>query len=170
MSPISRLFQGDPLPADVANRRDDWDYNDELFDLWQEGRTGFPLIDATMRKLRACGFVEHKLRFFVALFLVRELNLDWRDGEKYFSTILIDIDWILNLFNWISVGGATIESSKFKQGFNFWRSQREFDPQCKFIKEWVPELANVSPEDIHDWRARACRHGMLDYPPPVVLD
>ena len=165
-----RLFQGDPLPADVANRRDDWDYNDELFDLWQEGRTGFPLIDATMRKLRACGFMEHKLRFFVALFLVRELNLDWRDGEKYFSTTLIDIDWILNLFNWIGVGGATIESSKLKQGFNFWRTQREFDPQCKFIKEWVPELENVSPEDIHDWRARANRHGTLGYPPPVVPD
>jgi len=165
-----QLFQGEPLPSQSQNKREEWEYEEDYLDKWKDGMTGFPLVDAAMRKLKAVGFVEHKLRFVTGLFLVRELNLDWRDGEKHYSNVLVDIDWTLNAFNWVQLGAIRIEVSEPKHRFNFWSSQRLFDPHCQFIKEWIPELRDVHVEDIHNWRERSQRHSDLGYPAPIVSD
>jgi deoxyribodipyrimidine photo-lyase len=164
------IFNGDPLPAKYEFKRDEWDYDEEIFESWKEGKTGFPIIDASMRKLKQVGFLEHKLRFFTGLFLVRELNIEWRDGEIYYSNILVDIDWTLNIFNWVFLGATTIPSDQYKHNFKFWDAQKEFDPQCKFIKEWVVELRDVPIDDIHNWRTQCKEHSSLSYPQPIVDD
>lgn len=165
-----QLFQGEPLPVQSQNKREEWEYEEEFLDKWKDGMTGFPLVDAAMRKLKAFGFVEHKMRFITGLFLVRELNLDWRDGEKHYSNVLVDIDWTLNVFNWVQLGAIRIENSEQKHHLNFWASQRLFDPHCLFIKEWIPELRDVQIEDIHNWRECSFKHVDLGYPAPIVPD
>jgi deoxyribodipyrimidine photo-lyase len=165
-----QLFQGEPLPAQNQSKREEWEYEEEYLDKWKDGMTGYPLVDAAMRKLKAIGFVEHKLRFITGLFLVRELNLDWRDGEKHYSNVLVDIDWTLNVFNWVQLGALRIDNNEYKHNFNFWNSQRLFDPHCLFIKEWVPELRDVHVEDIHNWRECCQKYPELGYPAPIVSD
>lgn len=124
----------------------------ELFKKWCNGTTGFPIIDACMRELNTTGFMHNRGRLIVASFLIHNLYFSWVEGEKYFSTKLVDIDPSQNNGNWQWVSGAGVQTVPYNRLiFNPWRQSQTYDPECIYIKFWIPELKNVSPEHIHHW-------------------
>lgn len=121
-----------------------WNTNQDDFVKWSEGRTGFPIVDAAMRCLNATGWMHNRLRMIVAMFLVRHLNVDWRKGEQYFASKLVDYDAINNNQGWCWC-------LTYRRTLNPFKQTGKFDPQCEFIKRWVPELRDVPVLDIIVW-------------------
>ena len=128
-----------------------WDNNLELFNAWKKGRTGFPIVDACMRQLNTTGYMHNRGRLIVASFLIKTLFIDWRKGEKYFATKLIDYDPAANNGNWQWVAGSGVDSQPYFRIFNPWSQSKKYDPNAEYIKKWCPELKHVSPDDIHTW-------------------
>lgn len=126
-----------------------WNYNENFFKAWREGKTGFPIIDAGMRQLNRTGFIHNRVRMLVASFLIKDLHIDWRLGEKYFAQKLVDYDPAVNNGNWQWVASTGCDSQQYFRIFNPWLQQKKFDPECKYIKKWVPELKNVETKIIH---------------------
>ncbi|WP_406656644.1 deoxyribodipyrimidine photo-lyase [Methanolobus sp. ZRKC2] len=126
-----------------------WDYNMPAFGEWCSGNTGFPIVDAGMRELNSTGYMHNRVRMIVASFLVKDLHLDWRWGERYFASKLVDYDPCVNNGNWQWAASTGADSQPFFRIFNPWLQQRKYDPQCEYIKKWVPELAGVNPKIIH---------------------
>jgi deoxyribodipyrimidine photo-lyase len=142
---------------------------------WQEGRTGYPLVDAGMRQLAAEGWMHGRVRMITASFLVKDLLVDWREGERYFRHLLLDADPAQNVGNWQWVAGTGTDAAPYFRIFNPVSQSRKFDPGGNYIRRWVPELAELSGPAIHaPWEA-----GPLDlaaagvilgdtYPAPIV--
>jgi deoxyribodipyrimidine photo-lyase len=126
---------------------------------WCAGRTGLPVVDAAMRQLASSGFINDRLRRLVARVLIQALGVDWRLGERHFARHLVDYEPCLSLGNWRSTltGRAPIEA---------WTWQRAFDPEARYVREWVPELAALDADAIH--RLDQAPRPQLDYPPPIV--
>ncbi len=127
-----------------------WEKNNEKFEAWKNGKTGFPIVDAGMRELNETGFMHNRLRMITASFLVKDLHIDWREGEKYFATKLIDYDPSLNNGNWQWAASTGCDAQPYFRIFNPWRQQERFDPKCEYILKWVPELKNLNPKQIHN--------------------
>ncbi len=127
-----------------------WDNDKLLFEKWCQGKTGFPLVDAGMRQLNKTGFMHNRVRMIVASFLVKDLHIDWRWGEKYFATNLVDYDPCLNNGNWQWAASTGCDAQPYFRVFNPWRQQQRFDPDCLYIKEWVEELRGLSAKEIHN--------------------
>ncbi|MBP1357718.1 MAG: deoxyribodipyrimidine photo-lyase, partial [Sulfolobus sp.] len=140
----------------------EWENNIEYFNAWKEGRTGYPIVDAGMRALNATGYINGRLRMITAFFLVKVLFVDWRWGEKYFATKLIDYDPAVNNGNWQWVSSTGVDY--MFRVFNPWKQQEKFDPEAKFIKDWVEELRDYPPSVIHKLYERK----VLGYPQPIV--
>jgi len=134
---------------------------------WQEGRTGFPVVDACMRELNETGYMHNRGRLIVADFLIKMLGIDWREGERYFSTKLIDYDPLVNNGNWQWVAGTGADRQPYPRMFNPWLQGARFDKDCVYIKHWLPELRSVAPQDIHN-PAAPWRREVQAYPPPIV--
>ena len=128
-----------------------WKTHSKFLKNWKNGTTGFPLVDAGMRQLNTTGWMHNRVRMVVADFLVKLLHIDWRIGEKYFATHLIDYDIALNNGNWQWQAGSGVDSQPYFRIFNPWRQSERFDKDCLYIKKWIPELLNVPPKDIHIW-------------------
>jgi len=128
-----------------------WNYDQKAFLRWCEGKTGFPIVDAGMREMNATGFMHNRARMICASFLVKDLHIDWRRGEKYFAQMLIDYDPAVNNGNWQWVAGTGSDAQPYFRVFNPWIQQKKFDPQCVYIKRWVPELRSIAPAAIHRW-------------------
>jgi deoxyribodipyrimidine photo-lyase len=154
----------------------EWDGDAELLEAWREGRTGFPLVDAGMRQLRASGWMHNRARLVAASFLTKELGVDWREGEAHFMRHLLDGDEANNNGNWqwiASVG--TDPAPVYRRLYNPARQQERFDPDGQYVRRWVPELEGVPPErlsepwtmDADEQAAAGCAIGR-DYPEPVV--
>lgn len=126
-----------------------WSYDKKAFGKWCEGKTGFPIVDAAMRQLNATGFMPNRMRMIVGSFLTKDLHIDWRLGEKYFAQKLIDYDPALNNGNWQWVASTGCDAQPYFRIFNPWSQQEKFDPDCVYIKTWMPELADFPPEMIH---------------------
>jgi deoxyribodipyrimidine photo-lyase len=138
-------------------------YNDELygdpiewpnnkgFNEWKRGETGFPVVDACMRQLNKTGYMHNRGRMIVASFLVKDLMIDWREGEKYFAQKLTEYDWTQNAGGWITVAGVMSYSLPYFRVFNPWLQSSKYDKKCEYIKEWIPELKNVPDMHIHEW-------------------
>ena len=126
-----------------------WSDDKKAFKLWCEGRTGFPIVDAGMRQLNETGFMHNRVRMIVASFLTKDLHINWRWGEKYFAQKLIDYDPAVNNGNWQWVASTGADAQPYFRIFNPWNQQKKFDPDCVYIKEWVPELKNYSTKSIH---------------------
>jgi len=126
-----------------------WDNNRSHFAAWCAGKTGFPLVDACMRQLNTSGYMHNRGRLIVASFLVKTLLIDWRWGEKYFATHLVDYDVASNHGNWLWIAGGGADSQEYFRIFNPWSQSAEHDPDAVYIKRWVPELADVPSRDIH---------------------
>lgn len=137
-----------------------WSPNRAAFKKWCEGKTGFPIVDAGMRELNETGFIDNRMRMIVASFLVKDLHIDWREGEKYFAQHLIDYDPAVNNGNWQWVASTGADAQPYFRVFNPWTQQKKFDPDCVYIKKWVPELKNATPKEIHAGNAS---EPMLDH-------
>lgn len=144
-----------------------WSQNVQLFKKWCEGKTGFPIIDAGMRELNQTGFMHNRVRMIVASFLVKDLHLDWRWGEKYFAQKLVDYDPAVNNGNWQWAASTGCDAQPYFRIFNPWMQQKKFDLTCVYSKRWVPELRVLTPHEIH--RLEKVRPAkLIDYPEPIV--
>lgn len=130
-----------------------WDSKGSNFKRWCEGKTGFPIVDAGMRELNATGLMHNRVRMIAASFLVKDLHIDWREGEKYFAQHLIDYDPAVNNGNWQWVASTGADAQPYFRVFNPWIQQKKFDPDCVYIKKWLPELKQASNEEIHEGKA-----------------
>ncbi|MCB1883494.1 MAG: deoxyribodipyrimidine photo-lyase [Geminicoccaceae bacterium] len=152
-----------------------WRHDPAALRAWQRGRTGYPIVDAGMRQLWATGWMHNRVRMITASFLVKDLGLDWREGERWFWDCLVDADLANNAINWQWVAGTGIDASPFFRVFNPTTQGRKFDPKGDYVRRWVPELARLGPAQIHaPWEApeealaaAGVRLGH-DYPRPIV--
>jgi deoxyribodipyrimidine photo-lyase len=148
---------------------------DGLFRAWCEGKTGYPIVDAGMRQLNQTGWMHNRVRMIVASFLIKDLRIDWQSGERYFMQHLLDADVAANNGNWQWCASTGTDSMPGYRIFNPALQSKKFDPEGAYIRRYVPELARVSANRIHepqlmtaDEQERAgCRIG-IDYPSPVV--
>jgi deoxyribodipyrimidine photo-lyase len=139
---------------------------------WQQGRTGVPIIDAAMRQLLTTGWMHNRLRMIVAMFLTKNLLIDWREGERFFMRQLIDGDLAANNGGWQWSASTGTDAAPYFRIFNPVSQSQRFDPDGRFIRHWLPELASLSNKDIHNPGACANKGGdlfdRLDYPQPIV--
>jgi len=145
-----------------------WSANKKHFESWRTGTTGFPIVDAGMRELVATGFMHNRVRMIAASFLIKDLHINWRMGEKYFAQKLVDYDPAVNNGNWQWVASTGADAQPYFRIFNPWLQQKKFDPQCEYIKKWIPELQDLPPKTIHRWYDAWKANKKLDYPQPMV--
>lgn len=141
---------------------------DPKYTAWQQGKTGFPIIDAGMRELLHTGFMHNRVRMIVASFLTKNLLVDWRVGAQWFLERLVDADLANNSMNWQWVAGTGFDSSPFFRIFNPTLQAQKFDPKGDYIRRWVKELVDVPPEAIHEPWSQKAKIGHLDYTLPIV--
>ncbi len=127
-----------------------WDNNEEHFQKWCEGKTGYPFVDAGMRELNETGHMHNRVRMIVAGFLCKHLLIDWRWGETYFAQKLLDYEQASNVGNWQWAAGSGVDAAPYFRIFNPTEQIKKFDKDLVYIKKWVPEL------------------NTLDYPQPIV--
>ena len=126
----------------------DWQDNRNLLQLWVEGRTGVPFIDANMRELARSGFMSNRGRQNVASFLVKDLHVNWQLGASYFESVLIDYDVTSNWCNWNYVAGVGNDPRENRY-FNILSQARRYDPKGAYVKAWLPELESVPEHKVH---------------------
>ncbi|MBR8829356.1 MAG: DASH family cryptochrome [Gomphosphaeria aponina SAG 52.96 = DSM 107014] len=150
--------------------KEDW----ERFSLWQKGNTGFPLVDANMREIRATGFMSNRGRQNVASFLTKNLGINWQMGAEWFESLLIDYDVCSNWGNWNYTAGVGNDARGFRY-FNMTKQSKDYDPQGEYLRHWLPEIASIPGGKIHEpWQlsgAEQKNFGVsigVDYPRPVV--
>ncbi|MEQ1545561.1 deoxyribodipyrimidine photo-lyase [Methyloglobulus sp.] len=142
-----------------------WDNNRDYFQRWSEGNTGFPIVDAGMRELNETGFMHNRVRMIVASFLVKDLHISWRWGERYFAQHLVDYDPAVNNGNWQWAASTGCDAQPYFRIFNPWLQQQKFDLNCQYIYRWIPELNRFPAAVIHKWHSK---HSGTTYPAPMV--
>ncbi|HEY9906669.1 MAG TPA: DASH family cryptochrome [Thermosynechococcaceae cyanobacterium] len=165
-----RIFRRSGLQGVEIAWKQDW----ERFDLWREGRTGFPLVDANMQEIAATGFMSNRGRQNVASFLTKNLGIDWRMGAEWFESLLIDYDVCSNWGNWNYTAGVGNDSRGFRF-FNITKQSNDYDPQGEYVKHWLPALAGLPASKVHEpWKLLPVEQQRfevrlgVDYPHPVV--
>lgn len=150
-------------------------HNDDWFSAWCKGETGFPIVDAAMRQLNGTGYMHNRLRMVAASFLVKDLLIDWRRGERYFAEKLIDFDFSANNGGWQWAASTGCDAQPYFRIFNPWSQSEKFDPKGQFIRQYIPELSDLDHGQIHDpWAAitegkvLSGRGSGPDYPLPIV--
>lgn len=157
------------LPFQDWTKHIRWSQDSTKLVAWQQGKTGFPIVDAGMRQLNETGWMHNRLRMICASFLVKDLLIDWREGEAYFSRQLIDGDLAANNGGWQWAASTGTDAAPYFRIFNPTKQGERFDPQGKFIRQWVPELKAVPNEAIHEpWEWVSKNAINLDYPQPLV--
>jgi deoxyribodipyrimidine photo-lyase len=152
-----------------------WENDEAAFDAWRSGRTGYPIVDAAMRQLAAQGWLHNRLRMIVASFLVKDLLVDWRWGERWFMQQLVDGDPAANNGGWQWTAGVGTDAAPYFRVFNPVLQGKKFDPDGLYVRRWLPELANVPLSTLHepwlmdaaDQRRVRCVIG-VDYPERIV--
>jgi len=152
-----------------------WEDDEAGFRAWCEGRTGYPLVDSAMRELNATGAMHNRLRMVTASFLVKDLGVDWRRGERYFAEKLLDYDLAANNGGWQWSASTGCDAQPWFRIFNPVTQSRRFDTEGAYIRRWVPELARVPDAHVHapwemgplEQQAAGCVIGR-DYPEPAV--
>lgn len=141
-----------------------WSDDKKNFKRWCEGSTGFPIVDAGMRELNQTGFMHNRVRMIVGSFLVKDLGIDWRMGEQYFASKLVDYDPAVNNGNWQWVASTGCDAQPYFRIFNPWLQQEKFDADTIYIKRWIPELNKYTAKDIHEhWKKP-----VIGYPAPML--
>ncbi len=128
----------------------EWENNEEHFKAWCEGKTGYPLVDAGMRELNESGFMHNRVRMLVSSFLTKHLLIDWRWGESYFAQKLLDYEAASNVGGWQWAAGSGVDAAPYFRIFNPELQLKKFDPDLKYVKQWVKE------------------YGTSQYPKPIV--
>lgn len=145
----------------IAWRNDEGEYQ-----AWKDGLTGYPVVDAGMRQLKELGWMHNRARMITASFLVKHLLIDWRWGERWFMECLLDADLGVNNGSWQWVAGTGTDAAPYFRIFNPILQSRKFDPEGRYIRRWVPEIAHLDQAQIHaPWEKDACPD---NYPSPIV--
>lgn len=136
-----------------------WEFDQDQFDAWCQGKTGYPIVDAGMRELNATGYMHNRVRMIVASFLTKHLLMDWRLGEAYFAKKLLDFDLASNIGGWQWASGSGLDAAPYFRVFNPTSQMDKFDKDRTYIRKWVPEWGTTSyPEPIveHKWARERC--------------
>jgi deoxyribodipyrimidine photo-lyase len=165
---LSTAFNG-------AMRSIPWRNAPEDLQAWQDGRTGFPVVDAAMRQLAATGWIHNRARMITASFLVKDLLINWQAGEHWFLRMLIDGDPAANNGGWQWTAGTGTDAAPYFRIFNPILQGKKFDPSGEYVRHWLPELAGVHQNFIHSpWEMSAAEQsacGVIigdNYPAPIV--
>ena len=168
-----QVAAGHAFKADFENLQ--FPNNAALFKAWCNGQTGYPLIDAAMRQINQTGFMHNRLRMVAASFLVKDLLIDWRWGERYFAENLIDFDFSANNGGWQWAASTGCDAQPWFRIFNPITQSEKFDSAGKFIRKYVPEIGNCTDKEIHaPWLIPPLRQQSIgvmigkDYPTPIV--
>ena len=154
----------------LSNHRREFDslvWNDDAagFQSWCEGRTGYPIVDAGMRQLRATGWMHNRVRMIVASFLTKDLLIDWREGERFFFEHLVDGDPASNNGGWQWAASTGSDAQPYFRIFNPVAQGKRWDPEGRYVRRWVPELRKLSSQLVHEpWQSSHAS----DYPRPIV--
>ncbi len=166
----NKIFRQSGLQGIEIPWKQDW----KKFERWQNGTTGFPLVDANMRELAATGFMSNRGRQNVASFLTKNLGINWQMGAEWFESLLIDYDVCSNWGNWNYTAGVGNDARGFRY-FNIPKQAKDYDPQGEYVKHWLPELASVPAAKVHDpWKLLPVEQKRwevrlgVDYPNPMV--
>jgi len=143
-------------------------FNKKWFDAWCEGRTGFPIVDAGMRQLNLTGFMHNRSRMITMSFLIKFMHIDWRYGEQYFATKLVDYDAMMNNSGVQWCAGCGTDAQPYFRYFNPWIQQKKYDPNCLYIKKYVKELQDIDPKIIHKWNIIYNQKNEVKYPVPIL--
>ena len=165
---FNRVLKGESLKLKYNNII--WRNNKKMFKAWTNGMTGFPVVDAGMRQLNLTGFMHNRARLITSGVLIKILNIDWRWGERYFANKLTDYDPAVNNGNWQWGSGSGVDSQPYFRIFNPWNQTLNYDPNCIYIKTWIPELKDVPIKDILNWD-KCCNneeYKNIKYPCPIV--
>ncbi|MFJ9083019.1 cryptochrome/photolyase family protein [Streptomyces sp. NPDC102384] len=159
----------DAAHADYRTHHDRWRRAPREVEAWQEGRTGYPVVDAAMRQLRHEGWMHNRGRLLTASFLVKTLYVDWRVGARHFLSLLVDGDVANNQMNWQWMAGTGTDSRP-NRVLNPVTQAKRYDPDGAYVRRWVPELADVEGSAVHTpWKAAGLDRAALgDYPDPIV--
>lgn len=144
-----------------------WHHDPDKLAAWQQGKTGYPIVDAAMRQLNNTGWMHNRLRMIVASFLTKHLHIHWRHGERYFMANLIDGDYPANNGGWQWSASTGCDAQPYFRIFNPMTQSEKFDAKGEFIRHWLPELADVPDKFIHQpwlW----ANVSSLSYPSPIV--
>lgn len=142
-----------------------WEGTTQHLKAWQQGMTGYPMVDAGMRELWQTGWMHNRVRMIVASFLVKHLRIHWLQGARWFWDTLVDADLANNTQGWQWTSGCGADASPFFRVFNPVLQGKKFDPQGHYIRKWVPEISSLPDKWIHTpWESGVA----LDYPSPIV--
>lgn len=136
-----------------------WNNNSEDFERWKSGTTGYPLVDAGMRELNTSGYMHNRVRMLCASFLCKHLLIDWRWGEAYFASKLLDFELASNVGNWQWAAGSGVDAAPYFRIFNPESQIKKFDQRLAYISKWVPdfqELTYPQPMVEHKWARERC--------------
>jgi len=128
-----------------------WSKNNTHFEAWCNGVTGFPIVDAGIRELLSTGYMHNRSRLITASFLIKTLLIDWKKGEQFFAQNLTDYDVASNNGNWQWVASTGADSQPYFRIFNPWIQSKTHDPNCIYIKKWIPELNDLPNNEIHEY-------------------
>ena len=148
-----------------------WRDSPDDLQAWQQGNTGIPIVDAAMRQLNQTGWMHNRLRMVTAMFLTKNLLIDWREGEKYFAQQLVDWEFGANNGGWQWAASTGTDAAPYFRIFNPVSQSQRFDPQGDFIRRYVPELAHLDSQQIHEpykGKGASLFDVERDYPPPIV--
>ncbi len=144
----------------------EWQHDPEGLAAWKEGQTGYPVIDAAMRQLKAVGWLPNRVRMIVSSFLTKDQLIDWREGERHFMQYLIDGDPAANNGGWQWAAGTGTDAQPYFRIFNPVSQSKKFDPAGDYIRRWVPELTDLGGDDIHEpWKLKQPPKA---YPEPIL--
>ena len=147
-----------------------WDDDEQEFQAWCRGQTGYPLVDAGMRQLLTTGWMHNRVRMVCAMFLTKHLLIDWRRGERFFMRHLVDGDLAANNGGWQWSASTGTDAQPYFRVFNPWLQSKRFDEDGAYVRRFVPELATVPANALHDPKrlAKEVLAGSVNYPPPLV--
>jgi deoxyribodipyrimidine photo-lyase len=145
-----------------------WHSNASWFNKWCNGTTGIPIVDASQRQLLQTGWTHNRGRMISSSFLIKILLIDWRKGEQFYAQHLVDYDPANNNGGWQWSSGGGSDAQPYFRYFNPYLQSKEHDPECEYIKKWIPELKDVPPKDIHNWEIEWVNHKNSGYPKPMI--
>ena len=166
LSQTPELAAGRPYKPETAGIR--WPGTDEHFAAWCEGRTGYPIVDAAMRHFNRTGWMHNRLRMIVAMFLVKDLLVDWRKGEAYFARHLLDFDFAANNGGWQWSASTGCDAQPYFRIFNPIGQSERYDPDGRYLRSELPELAACADREIHFPHAKGRNPRAAAYPLPLV--
>ncbi len=149
----------------------EWRDDPDALAAWKAGETGCPIVDAGMRQLRTEGWMHNRVRMLVASYLTKDLLLDWRAGDDWFRRKLADHDTANDVGGWQWAASTGTDAQPYFRVFNPMKQGREYDPDAEYVREYVPELADASPGEIHGWHELSTDERdriAPDYPAPIV--